>query len=83
MVPIHAVKGDDNQLYEIARRYPEVDDFKESNSRCWIRTKTKGLGLLSSAANAFFQMDFFTKDDRGEYQQVDVEYLTFECIQSP
>ena len=78
-VPIVAVKGDDGQLYTMTRRFPGVDEYNAKKGRCWINTKSKGWGLLSGAANAVLQPQFFTRSESGGYEEVDVEYLTFIC----
>ena len=80
MVPILAVKGDDGRLYTMTTRYSKVDEYNAKTRRCWISTKARGAGLWSSAANLAFQPDFYTRNEDGEYEEVDVEYLTFECV---
>jgi hypothetical protein len=79
-VRVDAVKGDDGRLFSVKTCYSEVSDYRESDDRCWIRTKSKGLGFWSSALNAAKQPEFFTKKENGEYEEIDVEYLVFKCV---
>jgi hypothetical protein len=75
---ISAVKGDDGKLYEPNTHYQSVSEYRESSGRCWIHTKTTKLGLFNSVANAVFQPTFYEKVN-GEYEKLDVEYITFKC----
>lgn len=76
---IVAVKGDDGRMYTVNRQFPSVTEYKEKTGRCWINTKAKGWGLISSAINAAKQPVFFERSPSGEYKELDVEYLTFKC----
>lgn len=77
---IAAVKGDDDRLYEVQRRFASVTEHKESTGRCWIKTKVKGGGLLSWGVNAAKQPVFYERTSSGEYKELDVEYVTFKCV---
>lgn len=76
---IDAVKGSDGRLYTMTDRFEKVDEYNSSKRRCWIRTKSTGWGLWSSAANAMLQPDFYRKAESG-YEKLDVEYLSFPCV---
>lgn len=79
-VRVDAVEGDNGQLYTVRDCYESVSEYKEGDGRCWIRTKSSGAGLWSWMTNAAVQPKFFHKNDRGEYEELDVEYLVFECV---
>jgi hypothetical protein len=81
MVPILAVKGKDGRLYTMTAHFAKVDDYNAGQHRCWIRTKSTGGGLLSWATNAALQPEFYTRNDGGQFEEVDVEYLTFPCAE--
>jgi hypothetical protein len=78
-VQVDAVKGDDDKLYTVNRCYGSVSEYSESKGRCWIKTKSKGGGLLSWGVNAATQPEFFHLSENGDYEKLDVEYLTFKC----
>lgn len=77
--PLHAVEGSDGKLYTIATTYKSVSDHK--NGRCWIRTKSKGAGLISFGVNAMTQPKFYEKTGGNDFKQHDVEYVTFKCVE--
>jgi hypothetical protein len=78
---VSAVKGSDGQLHSINTRYDSVSEFDESKRRCWIHTKSKGGGLWSWGANMALQPEFYTTTESNEYEKIDVEYITFSCVQ--
>lgn len=80
LVRIDAVKGDDGKLFTVKRCYPSVSEYDQTKGRCWIRTKSTGGGLLSWAFNAPQQSVFYHKTAHGEYEELDVEYVTFKCV---
>jgi hypothetical protein len=77
---IDAVRGSDGKLYTVRSEFEDVDDFNERTGRCSIRTKSKSLGLISLGINLATQPVFLTKDDNGEFKELDVEYITFGCV---
>ena len=79
MLEIAGVKGSDGKLYTVRTTYEAVDEYNEKTKRCWIKTKSKGAGWLSLGLNAISQPVFVSKSERGEYKELDVEYLTFTC----
>jgi hypothetical protein len=81
MKTIEAVKGDDGRLYSVAESFSKVSEYNASKGRCWIRTKDSSLGLISMAANAAFSPTFYEKTSSGEFKKIDVEYVTFKCVQ--
>ncbi len=74
---VDAVEGDNGKLYHLAEIYSDVDDY--DGKRCWIRTKSKGLGLISKAIDAIGGDQFYEKEKDGRYVEIDVEYITFPC----
>ncbi len=76
---INAYKGDDGNLYELPKSFPDVSEFNERNNRCWIRMKSKGLGLLSNLSNFVTGTDFYQKTKSGSFDKVDANYITFSC----
>ena len=77
---LEAVKDDGGRLHKILKIYAEVSEFKESSSRCFIKTKFSGLGLLSSGVNAVKQPVFLERTSTGELKELNVDYITFKCI---
>lgn len=77
---LEAVKGDDGRFHQILKTYATVSEFKESSSRCLIKTKFSGLGLFSAGVNAAKQPVFLEKTSTGELRELDVDYITFKCI---
>ena len=78
-IEVHAVEGDDGKLYEVKRCYEDVSEFDANQGRCWIRTKSSGGGLISGALNLFTGMGFYHRSSSGNFEEVDAEYLTFQC----
>lgn len=78
--PIAGVKGDDGRPHELMRTYPKVSDYNESKKRCWINTKSTGLGIFSFGINMFSQPVFLELANNGGFKEIDVEYITFPCI---
>lgn len=78
---VHAVQADDGQPYSVTHTYENVSEYSQSKGRCWINTKSRGGGVLSWLTNAAVQPQFYTKNEGGEFEEIDVEYLTFRCIQ--
>jgi hypothetical protein len=75
---IVAVKGDDGKLHELSRSFDSVTE--QNGKTCIINTKSSTGGILSFAINAINQPVFFEKTSSGELNEVDVEYMTFQCI---
>lgn len=79
-VRVDAVKGDNGKLFTVNECYSDVSEHSEGKGRCWINTKSKGGGAISWALNAATQPEFLHKNENGEYEEIDVEYLTFKCV---
>lgn len=79
-IAIHAIEGDSGQMYELSQCYEDVSDYDASRERCWIRTKSEGWGLISNAINLMSGTKFYHRDNSGNFEEVDVEYLTFPCV---
>jgi hypothetical protein len=75
---IDAVKGEDGKLYHLNRVYDDVSDYKPLQKKCWIQIKSKGLGFISRGINLFTN-EFFERKPNGSYEEIDVEYLVFDC----
>ena len=80
LVRIDAVYGDNGQLFTVKKCYSNVSEYSEGKGRCWINTKSKGGGALSWLLNVATQPKFLHKNENGEYEEIDVEYLTFKCV---
>ncbi|MEW8424807.1 MAG: hypothetical protein AB2609_08850 [Candidatus Thiodiazotropha sp.] len=79
-VQVDSVKDDNGKLFTVKECYNEVSEYNEGKGRCWINTKSKGGGAISWALNAATQPEFLHKNKNGEYEELDVEYLTFKCV---
>ncbi len=78
-VQIDAIKDDDGNLFEPKRCYDSVTEYSESKNLCWIHTKSKNWGALSWAINSISQPNFLHKNQSGELEEIDVEYIVFKC----
>ena len=76
-VNIDAIRKE-GKLFSLAKVFADVDDYKRG--RCWINTKSKSMGLISNAINIFTQPEFLRRQDDGDFEELDVEYLVFKCI---
>lgn len=79
-VKVDAVKGNNDKLFTINECYQKVSNFDERKGRCWINTKVRGDNLIFSAVNSAFQPEFFHKNKKGNYEELDVDYITFQCV---
>lgn len=66
-------------IYAIADQYPEVTEHNAKSKRCWVNTKSKGMGFLSGAINAATAMQFVEKTPGGKFEDVDINVITFPC----
>ncbi len=80
-IRVDAVKDDNGKLFTVKECYSDVSEYSEGKGRCWINTKSKGGGAISWALNAATQPEFLHKNENGEYEEIDVEYLIFKCVQ--
>lgn len=74
-----AVKGDDGKLYELNTRYDSVTEH--NGNSCIISTKSTAGGILSFAINMINQPVFYEKDSSGKLNELDVDYITFQCVE--
>lgn len=79
MMRIDAIEGEEGRLYTVSECYEEVSDYDARKGRCWITTKSRSWGLFSWVINAVNQPTFYHRNDAGEYEELDVEYVTFPC----
>jgi hypothetical protein len=83
---LYAMKGEDGKLYEIPRVYPDSNVDLHGNNRCIVRTKISNdsanllINGIVAAVNSYKQPVFLGKNKEGGYEELDVEYLSFECI---
>ncbi len=77
---LSAVKGDDGKLYELAKSFGSVDEYKSGINTCWIHTKSTNLGLISWGINTIRQPVFYEKTKLGKYEELDVDYVVFKCL---
>lgn len=76
---LSAVKGDDGNLHELPKSFISVDEYQSRSNRCWIHTKDTRLGLISWGINAINQPAFYEKTKTGRYENIDVDYVVFQC----
>ena len=83
---IYAIKGEDGKLFEIPRIYPDSNVEKLGGNRCIVRTKISNdsdnllINAIVATVNSYRQPTFLGKNKDGSYEELDVEYLSFECI---
>jgi hypothetical protein len=77
---VEAVQGDDGRLYTLRREFATVDEYNESKRKCWIKTKSTRIDLVSLAANALAAPTFYSKDASGKYEKLKVDYIVFDCV---
>ena len=80
---VEAVKGDDGRMHSVKTVFEHVSEYDKSKGLCWVNTKSRGGGILSWGINAAIQPEFYEKTASGEYQRLDVDYITFPCFQLP
>jgi hypothetical protein len=73
---VDAVGDSSGQLYEPARQYRSVSEFRAKDKQCWIRMKTGSMAI--DAVNAARRPNFFTKRD-GRFVKISPDYLVFNC----
>lgn len=78
-VRVDAVKNDKGQLFHPSKCYKSVSEYNSSKGRCWINTKSKFGGLISWGINAAVQPNFLHKNNNGNYEEIDADYITFKC----
>jgi len=79
-IEVDAVRDDEGKLFYPKKCYESVTEYKSSKGRCWINTKSKGGGLISWGINTAVQPDFLHKNSSGKYEDIDADYITFNCI---
>jgi hypothetical protein len=73
---VDAVGDSSGQLYEPARQYNSVSEFRAKDNQCWIRMKTGSKAV--DALNAARRPNFFTKQ-AGHLIKISPDYLIFNC----
>ncbi|MGH1472742.1 MAG: hypothetical protein ACRBCS_16315 [Cellvibrionaceae bacterium] len=79
LIKVDAVRDDEGNLFHPKKCYESVTEYNSSNERCWINTKSKGGGIISWGINAAVQPKFLHKNSKGEYEEIDADYITFKC----
>lgn len=79
-VPIDAVKGKGDQMFEVRTDFSSVDEYNEKTGHCSVKTKSVGGGAVSWASNAMNQPDFQRRVGPNQYEKVDAEFVSFKCL---
>lgn len=79
-VRVNAVEGDNGKLFTVGEFDSNVIEYSEGKRRCLINTKLKGDCAISWALNAAAKPDFLHRNESGEYEAIDAEYIKFECV---
>lgn len=74
---VDATLGSDGRYYSLATTYKDVSEFHDG--RCWMRLNASGtlgtaFGLLG------LRPKFYELRPDGQYERIDPEYLTFQCV---
>lgn len=83
---LFAMQGEDGKIYKIPRVYPDSNVETLGGNRCIVRTKISNdsanllINGIVAAVNSYRQPVFLGKNKEGDYEELDVEYLSFECI---
>jgi hypothetical protein len=78
---VSAVKGSDGRLYEIKRSFASVTSYNDATNRCIVRIKARGDSIISWGIDAIKNPTFYEMSAGGQYEPIDVEYLSFKCVQ--
>ena len=77
IVNVDAV-GKSDDLYSLQKVYKKVSEYNKKKGRCWINTE---LGQIGKVLNFFKNQSFFEKQSDGSYKKLNLEYITFPCVQ--
>ena len=77
IVNVDAV-GKSDDLYSLQKVYKKVSEYNKKKGRCWINTE---LGQIGKVLNFFKNQSFFEKQTDGSYKKLNLEYITFPCVQ--
>ncbi len=69
----------DGKYYEPARCYKDVNNYSASKERCWITTKSTGLGFINTVFDSVVMPTFYHIDKENNYEKIDPESITFKC----
>lgn len=78
-IKVDAVRDDEGNLFHPKKCYESVTEHNSSKGRCWINTKSKGGGIITLGINAAVQSNFYHNNSKGEYEEIDADYITFKC----
>ena len=78
-IKVDAVRDDEGNLFNPKKCYKSVTEYSSSKNLCWINTKSKGGGIISWGLNAATQPNFLHKNSKGEYEEVDADFIVFKC----
>ena len=79
LIEINAVKDDEGNLFHPMQCYQSVSEYSASKNLCWINTKSEGGGIVSWGLNSATQPNFLHKNSKGEYEEIDADYIVFKC----
>ena len=71
----------DGQRFQLPTYFEKVTEYNSSRGVCMIKTKSKDLGALSWALNAYSQPDFWGYDKKGNFGKIDADYIRFKCVE--
>jgi hypothetical protein len=74
-VDVDAMKGQDGELFEVARKFENVTEYQ--NGLCFIRLKYDG--WIAWGVRKTFGPTFFTKRRDGQFERIDPDYVVFKC----
>jgi hypothetical protein len=80
---IDAVDDKNGKLYTVMKKYKSVDEYKKIGNKnvCNIYIKKNHFGFISSFFDKTKKGDnFYTLNNNGKYEKLDVEHLTFDCL---
>jgi len=66
--------------FSVSDYFNDVSEYHASKGLCIIRTKSKGMGILSWGINALKQPEFWGYDKNGQFGKIDADYIRFKCI---
>ena len=78
-IKVDAVRDDEGNLFHPKKCYETVTEYNSRKGRCWVTTKSKDGGIISWGINAAIQPNFLHKNTKGDYEEIDADYITFKC----
>lgn len=79
VVTVDAVRND-GKLYEIRKRWADVDRFNKGKGTCYVKISSAGsLALTDILISTLNSQVFYTRKN-GQLEEINIEHLNFKCV---